>query len=119
MRGAFGKPQGQVARVNIGQIIVSVRGRDQHKQHIIEALRRAKFKFPGRQKVGRAANTTLATNHLFASLIPSCLYNPRLGVMHAYWEWFYVWFLSYSSILSDLGANSQSILDSKRTEQFC
>ena len=51
MRGAFGKPQGTVARVDIGQIIVSVRGRDQHKANIIEALRRAKFKFPGRQKV--------------------------------------------------------------------
>ena len=51
MRGAFGKPQGTVARVDIGQIIVSVRGRDQHKANIVEALRRAKFKFPGRQKV--------------------------------------------------------------------
>ena len=51
MRGAFGKPQGTVARVDIGQIIISVRGRDQHKAHIVEALRRAKFKFPGRQKV--------------------------------------------------------------------
>ncbi|KAL5473870.1 hypothetical protein EMCRGX_G028433 [Ephydatia muelleri] len=34
MRGAFGKPQGCVARVNIGQVIM-----------------RAKFKFPGRQKI--------------------------------------------------------------------
>ena len=51
MRGAFGKPQGTVARVNIGQIILSLRGRDGNKAHMIEALRRAKFKFPGRQKV--------------------------------------------------------------------
>jgi len=28
MRGAFGKPNGTVARVNIGQIILSVRTRD-------------------------------------------------------------------------------------------
>ena len=28
MRGAFGKPNGTVARVNIGQIIMSVRTRD-------------------------------------------------------------------------------------------
>lgn len=28
MRGAFGKPNGKVARVNIGQIILSVRTRD-------------------------------------------------------------------------------------------
>ena len=51
MRGAFGKPQGTVARVNIGQIILSVRTRDGHKDAAIEAFRRAKFKFPGRQKV--------------------------------------------------------------------
>ncbi|XP_074647397.1 large ribosomal subunit protein uL16-like [Tubulanus polymorphus] len=51
MRGAFGKPQGTVARVNIGQPIMSVRARDNHKEHVIEALRRAKMKFPGRQKI--------------------------------------------------------------------
>jgi large subunit ribosomal protein L10e len=51
MRGAFGKPQGTVARVKIGQPIMSVRARDQNKAQVIEALRRAKFKFPGRQKI--------------------------------------------------------------------
>lgn len=51
MRGAFGKPQGTVARVHIGQPIMSVRAREQHESAIIEALRRAKFKYPGRQKV--------------------------------------------------------------------
>lgn len=51
MRGAFGKPQGTVARVHIGQPIMSVRCKDNHKAIAIEALRRAKFKFPGRQKV--------------------------------------------------------------------
>jgi len=51
MRGAYGKPQGLVARVDIGQIIASVRAKDQHKEQVIEALRRAKFKFPGRQKI--------------------------------------------------------------------
>lgn len=55
MRGAFGKPQGTVARVHIGQPIMSVRARDQHETAIIEALRRAKFKYPGRQKVRLAA----------------------------------------------------------------
>jgi len=49
MRGAFGKPLGTVARVDIGQIIMSVRVKDQHKAQCIEAFRRAKFKFPGRQ----------------------------------------------------------------------
>ena len=51
MRGAFGKPQGTVARVHIGQPIISVRARENSKDNVIEALRRAKFKFPGRQKV--------------------------------------------------------------------
>ena len=51
MRGAFGKPQGTVARVHIGQPILSIRTKDQHKGAVFEALRRAKFKFPGRQKV--------------------------------------------------------------------
>lgn len=51
MRGAFGKPQGTVARVRIGQPIVSVRSSERWKAQVIEALRRAKFKFPGRQKV--------------------------------------------------------------------
>jgi large subunit ribosomal protein L10e len=49
MRGAYGKPLGRVARVNIGQCLMSVRAKDQHKAHVIEALRRTKFKFPGRQ----------------------------------------------------------------------
>ncbi|EAA58058.1 hypothetical protein AN6083.2 [Aspergillus nidulans FGSC A4] len=51
MRGAFGKPQGKVARVNIGQIILSVRTRDSHRATAIEALRRSMYKFPGRQKI--------------------------------------------------------------------
>lgn len=51
MRGAFGKPNGTVARVEIGQILISVRCRESAKDHVVEALRRAKYKFPGRQKV--------------------------------------------------------------------
>jgi len=51
MRGAFGKPLGTVARVDIGQPLISVRAKEQHKDNVIEALRRAKFKFPGRQKI--------------------------------------------------------------------
>ena len=51
MRGAFGKPQGLCARVGIGQILMSVRCRDQHEAIACEALRRAKFKFAGRQKI--------------------------------------------------------------------
>merc|ERR1711955_48259 len=51
MRGAYGKPQGLVARVRIGQPLMSMRVKEQHAAHAYEALRRAKFKFPGRQKI--------------------------------------------------------------------
>lgn len=72
MRGAWGKPNGSVARVNIGQIILSVRTRDAstfcpkileilHRATLLtalpdralalEALRRSQYKFPGRQKI--------------------------------------------------------------------
>nr|XP_025864856.1 60S ribosomal protein L10-like [Vulpes vulpes] len=51
MRGAFGKLQGTVARVHIGQVIMPIRTKLQNKEHVIEALRRAKFKFPGHQKI--------------------------------------------------------------------
>jgi large subunit ribosomal protein L10e len=66
MRGAWGKPYGSVARVNMyvavstclylltlrsGQVIMSIRCKDVHRPVIIEALRRARYKFPGRQKI--------------------------------------------------------------------
>mmetsp|Transcript_114556 Transcript_114556/g.160883 ORF Transcript_114556/g.160883 Transcript_114556/m.160883 type:complete len:209 (+) Transcript_114556:32-658(+) len=51
MRGAYGKPQGMAARVKIGQIIFSVRSRDNNQANVVEALRRCKYKFPGRQKI--------------------------------------------------------------------
>jgi len=51
MRGAFGKPIGTVARVDIGQVLFSIRTKDSNRAIIIEALRRCKYKFPGRQKI--------------------------------------------------------------------
>ncbi|KAF2203447.1 ribosomal protein L10e [Delitschia confertaspora ATCC 74209] len=51
MRGAYGKANGLVARVNIGQILLSIRTRDANLPNAIEALRRSQYKFPGRQKV--------------------------------------------------------------------
>ena len=51
MRGAFGKAYGKVARVKIGSILYSVRIREQDIKKAIEAFRRAKNKFPGRQKI--------------------------------------------------------------------
>ena len=51
MRGAFGKPCGTTARVDIGDTLISVRGKQQQEKEIVEALRRSKMKFPGRQLV--------------------------------------------------------------------
>ena len=51
MRGAWGKPHGTVARVNIGQVILSIQCKDAGGPVIQEALRRARYKFPGRQKI--------------------------------------------------------------------
>merc|ERR1711865_182351 len=51
MRGAFGKSYGTAARVNIGQVLISMRCRDQVGKHALEALRRAKYKIAGRQKI--------------------------------------------------------------------
>ena len=51
MRGAFGKSYGKAARVKIGTILYSVRLREQHIKPALEAFRRAKNKFSGRQKI--------------------------------------------------------------------
>lgn len=51
MRGSFGKPYGLVGRVDIGKIIMSIRTREALRGVACEALRRAKFKFPGRQTI--------------------------------------------------------------------
>lgn len=51
MRGAFGKPTGMVARVDVGDIIFSVRSKASNRAHLIEAFRRAKMKFAGRQAI--------------------------------------------------------------------
>ena len=51
MRGAFGKALGVCARVKIGQIIYSCRSKLGNKAHLIEALRRASYKFAGRQHI--------------------------------------------------------------------
>jgi large subunit ribosomal protein L10e len=51
MRGAYGKPYGLCARVNINQVMMSIRTLLKGEEAAAEALRRAKFKFPGRQLV--------------------------------------------------------------------
>ena len=37
--------------MKIGQILLSVRTSEKNREHAVEALRRSKFKFPGRQKI--------------------------------------------------------------------
>jgi len=70
MRGAYGKPQGTVARVDIGQILISVRCKAKDIPHAKEALRRARYKFPGRQKLvqGDTYGFTKLTNKEFLEL---------------------------------------------------
>mgnify|MGYP002844919923 FL=1 len=55
MRHSYGKPMERAARVSIGQAILSVRAKDANGEHVITGLRRAKFKFPGRQKILKSA----------------------------------------------------------------
>ena len=51
MRHSYGKPIGVAARVDIGQILLSVRAKDASEPNVVEAIRRGKFKFAGRQKI--------------------------------------------------------------------
>jgi len=51
MRQSWGKPNGVAARVTIGQILISIRTKDNLITVAHESLRRAKFKFPGRQLI--------------------------------------------------------------------
>jgi large subunit ribosomal protein L10e len=51
MRHSYGKPIGVAARVDIGQVLISVRAKDSAEGNVIEAIRRGKFKFAGRQKI--------------------------------------------------------------------
>merc|ERR1719378_1348062 len=56
MRGAWGKSYGRCARVDIGQVLISIRTQEAKAELAVEALRRAKFKFPGRQKIFLSKN---------------------------------------------------------------
>jgi len=51
MRHAYGKALCKSARVNIGSVLMSIRTTPDKVEQAQEALRRAKFKFPGRQTV--------------------------------------------------------------------
>jgi large subunit ribosomal protein L10e len=51
MRHAYGKALLKAARVDIGSVLISIRTTIEKVSYAQEALRRAKFKFPGRQTV--------------------------------------------------------------------
>ncbi|TBT97023.1 ribosomal protein L10 [Hamiltosporidium tvaerminnensis] len=51
MRGSFGKPYGRVARVDFGQPLISIRTKENLKNHAFVALKRAMHKFPGKHEI--------------------------------------------------------------------
>jgi ribosomal protein L16/L10AE len=51
MRGAFGKPRVPALGWTLARVLLSVRCKDSNTAHASEALHRAKFKFPGREKI--------------------------------------------------------------------
>merc|ERR1711981_692028 len=51
MRNAWGKAYGKACRVKIGTQLISIRTYQKNIPHALEAMRRARMKFPGRQKV--------------------------------------------------------------------
>nr|XP_039328345.1 60S ribosomal protein L10-like [Saimiri boliviensis boliviensis] len=51
IQGTFGKPQGTVAGVRTGQVIMPIGTKLRNKEHVIEGLHRAKVRFPGLQKI--------------------------------------------------------------------
>jgi large subunit ribosomal protein L10e len=51
MRGAFSKVYGTAARVDIGQVLISVCTKDEKVSMVCKSLRRAGMKFTGYQKV--------------------------------------------------------------------
>ena len=96
MRGAFGKPQGTVARVHVGQVIMPIRSKLQNKELVIAALRQAKFKFPGHQKIhiskkwGFTKFNADEFENMVAEkrLIPDCCavkYIPNRGPLDKWW----------------------------------
>lgn len=51
MRGAFGKSYGRATRIKFGQVLITIRTKEQYVAMAQEALRRGKNKLPGSQTV--------------------------------------------------------------------
>ena len=90
-----------MARVHIGQVIISIHTKLQNKEHVTEAQLRAKFMFPGHQEIhisknwgftkfnadeyeNMAAEKRLIPDGCGVKYIPSCgLLDKRLSLMRA------------------------------------
>lgn len=84
MRQAYGKPTGLVARVSIAQILISIRSRDADQHHVKEALRLARYKFPGRQRICTLQPAFFALSalaHWFSRRVfLACSREPQVGL---------------------------------------
>ncbi|EHB18839.1 60S ribosomal protein L10 [Heterocephalus glaber] len=98
MQGAFEKPQGTVARVHEGQVIMSIPTKLQNKEHVIKSLHRAKFKFPGHQKIHISKKwgfTKFNANEFKDMATEKCLipdgcgmkYIPNYGPLDKWWPY--------------------------------
>jgi large subunit ribosomal protein L10e len=81
MRGAWGKPYGTVARVSIGQILLSIRCKDANKAVVIEALRRSRYKVRNRLAVS-LARIVLTKRFSYSSLVSRRSSSPSSGDSH-------------------------------------
>lgn len=92
MRGAFGKPYGRVCRIDINQVIMSIRVKKNLLDHAKVGLYRASKKFPGRQviqvstKMGFSNLTHLEyeeakKNGLIESKGNHCKVKPHRGIL--------------------------------------
>ena len=70
MRASYGKSYGRVGRVDFGDIILSVRTKEAFSAVAIEALRRSKHKFAGKQsiKISKDFGFTGITKEMFEEL---------------------------------------------------
>ncbi|KAB0352608.1 hypothetical protein FD754_017465 [Muntiacus muntjak] len=72
MRGAFGKPQGTVVRVHIGQVIMSIRTKLQNKEHKVHIFKKWGFtKFKADEFENMVAEKRLIPDGCGVRYIPS------------------------------------------------
>uniref|UniRef100_A0A8C6RKP4 Ribosomal protein L10e/L16 domain-containing protein n=1 Tax=Nannospalax galili TaxID=1026970 RepID=A0A8C6RKP4_NANGA len=84
MQGAFGKPQGTVARVHIGQVIVSTPTKLQNKEHVIEALcRKWGFKFNADEFKDLVVEKCLIPDGCGVKYIPNCGILEKWRALHS------------------------------------